>query len=315
MQSTACSNIFIEGSSTYKTYIGVSANTQQLLNEASDYEHYINRLLIQIKQWRLGSIVLSEIDQLGGKNWDKVTICRPMTVAEAANPGYVTWPKDSGATPLGKPINPEDALPSFYDSHPSVVAGSFLGTGTGSDALIVFDPRMSDMNSLWASGWRGSNRAHHLGLRGLKRDLEGPDGYYYELLAWQDDESLLHELVHALRILQGQWYPQVVGSRWTKRYDSTEEFYGILIANIYLSEKGKTVLRSDHQQGALSKLENTSELFLRGKDNLKDTRDNLALVKHLSHTSPSLFHQIVQVKPMGGFNPIREYVINRKLYN
>src|SRR5258707_6053782 len=291
MQSTACSKIFIEGSRTYKTYIGVSALSAQLRDEALLYEHHINHLLIQIRQRRLGSIVLSEIDRWGGKNWDKVTISRPMTVAEAINPfqGYETVPKDSGATPLGKPIGPANALPSFYDRHPSVPAGSFLGTGLGSDALILFDPRMSGINGQVAAMYRSRNRDDHL----------GKDGYYYELIGWQEDETLFHELVHALRIMQGQWYPEVLGRQWSGKYDFTEEFYGILIANIYMSEKGRVVLRADHRQGALSKIENTSKLFLRQDD-------NLALVKNLSCTSPSLFNKIAQVQPMGGFNPIRE---------
>jgi hypothetical protein len=308
MQSTACSKISIEGRRTYKVFTGTSALADQLREEALNYELHIDLLLIRIRHTRLGAILLAEIEQWGGKNWDKVTICR----AAAGVPAQPYLTIDTApvlAAPLGKPFAFErrtgigDSRHKIGEWHPqlddrSAPPDNPLGLGMGSDAVILFDPQTGGMNSFPAQIYRGANQTHH---------LEG-DGHYYELIAWQEDEGLIHELIHALRILQGQWYQAVLGKEWMQRYQDIEEFYGILITNIYLSEKGHSILRGDHHQGALPQSENSSKLFLRHKDNLR-------LVKELSRTSPSLFNQIAHVRPLGGFNPIREYVINQSSYD
>jgi hypothetical protein len=57
------------------------------------------------------------------------------------------------------------------------------------------------------------------------------------------DDVLLHEMVHAVRLMRGFWRS---GQTMT-HFDSVEDFYAVLIANMYLSEIGREVaLRSDH---------------------------------------------------------------------
>ena len=58
------------------------------------------------------------------------------------------------------------------------------------------------------------------------------------------EDILLHELVHALRIMRGIF----VWKTMAHKYDKVEEFYAILLANIYASEMGRSGdLRGDHR--------------------------------------------------------------------
>jgi hypothetical protein len=85
-----------------------------------------------------------------------------------------------------------------------------LGTGAGSDVCVYFTAQ------------------DHL------KEASLPGG--------REDEVLLHELVHSLRMALGLslclWMPD--------DYDTIEEFYAILIANIYRSECGWFNLRANH---------------------------------------------------------------------
>jgi hypothetical protein len=56
------------------------------------------------------------------------------------------------------------------------------------------------------------------------------------------DEVLFHELCHSLRNLTGLARCEAVG----ERFDDIEEFWAILITNIYRSECGRSGLRGDH---------------------------------------------------------------------
>lgn len=66
-------------------------------------------------------------------------------------------------------------------------------------------------------------------------------------LLW--DEVLFHELVHAFRGVSKKWNKVRLGAGLV-RYDDTEEFYAVLITNIYISDRSnkiKTGLRADHK--------------------------------------------------------------------
>ncbi|MGC2657904.1 MAG: M91 family zinc metallopeptidase [Bryobacteraceae bacterium] len=58
------------------------------------------------------------------------------------------------------------------------------------------------------------------------------------------DEILLHEMIHALRQMQGRMVRESVAGN--PGMDNYEEFAAITISNIYRSEKGNTTLRADH---------------------------------------------------------------------
>jgi hypothetical protein len=83
------------------------------------------------------------------------------------------------------------------------------GKGTGSDSLIFLTPE--------------------------RLDVSGPGG--------APDETLFHELVHAVRDTQGV---SAVGFSMKKGFDNAEEFAAIVATNVYLSEKKQTLLRANH---------------------------------------------------------------------
>jgi hypothetical protein len=125
------------------------------------------------------------------------------------------------ANPLGEQqLYPVDLprTPNF-DETGQPIPGSLRGTGLGSDIHVIY--AMED----WA---------------GL------PDT--------DPSEVLLHELVHGLRQERGQLHNERFRpfGRLVQNYDTIEEFYAIVIANIYRSENGQRVLRADHGSGALS---------------------------------------------------------------
>jgi hypothetical protein len=116
----------------------------------------------------------------------------------------------------------------------------------------------------------------------------------------QPDEILLHEMVHAVRQMRGIAESLYVGSN----YDTEEEFFAILIANIYASELNRKVdIRSDHHGfKTLSHAQDTSEKFLPKKD----PHDyHYQLVGKLTREEKCLCHALAHIHT--AFNPIRRY--------
>lgn len=110
------------------------------------------------------------------------------------------------------------------------------------------------------------------------------------------DEVLLHELTHALRYAAGVSVCRLMTGKY-KSYSNEEEFYAIVISNIYLSEKGSTELRADHgfDMGVLDAEEQ--------KNFAKRHKDLLATLKSKQE---KLYEALTKIEPKGGFNPIRE---------
>lgn len=142
-----------------------------------------------------------------------------------------------------------------------------IGTGLGSDTEVAFSPQ----------GW------------GMQGAGSGPD------------EVLLHEMVHGLRDMRGKG--QCRTNRMGK-YDTEEEFFAILITNIYISEKNKKYgsklpLRADHQtHSRLGKSLDTSMEFLQNPRNLD-------MVDKLINQHPMLAAVIAEVDC--DFNPIAPF--------
>lgn len=151
--------------------------------------------------------------------------------------------------------------------------GRHRGLGGGSDSFIHFS------SSTWAA-FEKQRRGHHSGA--------------------SPDEVLLHEMVHALRMLIGMSESVALGHL----YDDEEEFFAILIANIYVSELNRRDdLRSDHHGfRRLSENQDTSEEFL-PKADTNDYR--YRLVRKLVMQEPFLCMNLANVP--GTFNPIRRY--------
>jgi hypothetical protein len=90
--------------------------------------------------------------------------------------------------------------------------GGATGSGRGSESVVYFTSQ------------------DHVG-----GNLKLPGG--------RPDEVLLHELVHALRQGLGKW----LCAPMDDNFDTVEDFYAILVANIYRSENRYTTLRKDHR--------------------------------------------------------------------
>ncbi len=130
----------------------------------------------------------------------------------------------------------------------------------------------------------------------------------------QPDEMLLHELVHAMRLLGGE-FKQVPLQGKLAGYEDEEEYFGVLIANIYISEMGRqpnfwvagpgqSGLRKDH---GLSQLSDDQALAV---DFLMDA-DNFRLVKKFCDQHPNIAPVIGEAD--GRFNPIKVYYRWKKL--
>jgi hypothetical protein len=127
------------------------------------------------------------------------------------------------------------------------------------------------------------------------------------------DAVLLHEMVHAVRMLYGQL---LQAPTWDKGYDNEEEFFAVLVANIYMAEAGKGRLRANHQgKSVLSPTLNTSQNFL-GRDEDSPTTiqlENRRLV-HKFVCQNHILSAHITVKSTAWFNPIREFMQNSQSY-
>ena len=131
------------------------------------------------------------------------------------------------------------------------------------------------------------------------------------------DEILLHELVHAMRNL-GRDSNQVPLTGRLKLYENEEEYFAILVANIYSSELGRqptnwlvgsgtarSGLRADH--GGFNNLNDDESI---GVEFLMRP-DNYALVKKFCKQHPQISQQIAQAN--GRFNPLKIFYRWKKL--
>ncbi|MEI9984978.1 MAG: M91 family zinc metallopeptidase [Aliidongia sp.] len=150
---------------------------------------------------------------------------------------------------------------------------SITGQGGGSDSDVSFTP------VIWTKYCNQNKHAHRSGA--------------------QPDEILFHEMTHATRQMRGVFDPQPLGFL----YDTEEEFFAILLANIYASETGRSLdLRSDHHTFEHLTTD-TNATFLPKKD-ASDYR--YRLVEKLIRQEPKMAHELNMLKHVS-FNPIRRY--------
>ena len=200
------------------------------------------------------------------------------------------------ATPYGYWLNsgraddPDTAKDERFETTP------FLrGRGGGSDSEVHFSV------DTWQTQPTCSKTVTSACLPSIYAQNMGPD------------DILLHELVHSLREMHGQLtlYPTR-----TKGYDNEDEFFAILVQNIYASEKGITILRRDHHGGsAIQRALSTSEGFLgKGQRPLSmEQLENRLLVRKLTNECFALCSNI-RTHVRAPFNPISEYLCKPALY-
>ena len=205
---------------------------------------------------------------------------------------------DTGRSVTIIPFSPQDKA-TYGDTNglaratsPRDAAPVGVGTGKGSDVVI----RYSESELSQALPTCSKTQAWPCLPRYFAQN-RGPD------------DTLLHELVHALREARGQFSQVPV---WDPRYDNQEEYFAILVQNTYASEKGMTILRRDHKdKAALRDARSTSEGFL-GRDErplAKDQLENRLLVQRFARENFGLCQQIAN-RVTARFNPIGEYLRN-----
>jgi hypothetical protein len=148
-----------------------------------------------------------------------------------------------------------------------------IGRGGGSDSKVSFTPVM------FTRYCNQHKHGHKVGA--------------------QPDEVLFHEMVHATRQMRGHLNPLPLGFL----YDTEEEFFAIVLANIYASETGRAVdLRSDHH-GFEHLTTDTNARFLPKRD-MTDYR--YRLIDKLIHQEPRMCFELNRMQHVP-FNPIRRY--------
>lgn len=160
----------------------------------------------------------------------------------------------------------------LYGSDGKLRSGS--GTGKGADTIVNFSPGQ------WGPGAK----------------YQGP-GY-------QPDEVLIHEMIHAARIMRGVAYMMPVN----QGYENEEEYLSVVISNIYISDKtkGTGALRADHEREAHVLLQ--PEKFLSNVQGVN--LSPITLIERFRLRTERFYKDLAAVKTR--FNPIRQFEQLRK---
>jgi hypothetical protein len=126
-------------------------------------------------------------------------------------------------------------------------------------------------------------------------------------LLW--DEILFHELVHVFRGVSGKWNKTSLTGALVQ-YDDTEEFFAVMITNIYISDRTnriKTSLRANHNKNFRPQGAKFSEpwgFFTRGPQ-------VFSLVKQFVEENHGFSTRVATDLVDVPFNPIADYYADR----
>ena len=188
------------------------------------------------------------------------------------------------ATPRGAPIRNNFGQPAVQGAPGRPLPPAALGLGGGSKVLVMFNP---------------ATRVPNL----------------------TPDVTLLHELLHSYRQSRGRWrlLPMLGVLRLTApdirtiSFATFEEWLGVLVENIYSSERGRTVFRAAHvAPGALGSVNDMSfrpdAISGRVRDLSAEWASQYALaIDHLRNDDRALFYALANSRAR--FNPLRNRVI------
>jgi hypothetical protein len=186
------------------------------------------------------------------------------------------------------------AAPDSADANLRTLANGTLQAGRGANSTIRFAP---DLFAAFVSRQQG-----HLHDAGA-----------------MPHEVLYHEMVHSLRQMLGLAEQIRLGAN----FDNTEEFYAILLANIYISERNNSLapanqedLRADHHssESIFEQLRNGSEMLNRNSRDLSGDflriPGNATVINRLIAEQPTFCSQVAGVNC--GFNPIRRVFLTQR---
>jgi hypothetical protein len=121
------------------------------------------------------------------------------------------------------------------------------------------------------------------------------------------DDTLVHELTHALREMKGQLHQ--IPTR-TQGYDNQEEFFAAVVQNTYASERKKTVLSAGHHGGKLGpEMATSAGFFGVGRPITLEQLENRLLVNRFILENHDLCHDFA-TRVTATFNPVKEMMKN-----
>jgi len=245
-----------------------------------DYQIAVKGVLERIHNSRTGQLIFNEVNRrpapisvpTGGlfPHLQLQKFAHTMTVIpyEKAELNAFASPTDlQAATPKGQTEHSGKDGSVLKDAK----GNDLIGTGTGSDVKISFTP-------IQFSKYCAQKGVHKCGA--------------------QPDETLFHEMVHGIRDMLGLLNPIALGFL----YDTEEEFFAIVLANIYASETGRPLdIRADHH-GFEHLTTDTDATFLPKKD-VTDYR--YRLIDKFVHQQGGLAVELSKINC--AFNPLRRY--------
>jgi hypothetical protein len=188
-------NIEIDGS-YYKTAL---AKSRGLLPGEDNIELFETTVQDVLRTIETKSTVGKTIVQAINRSPRRLRII-PLTIAERYGPtSRGTWPvptKEAAASPKNFSV--------CYIGMPC-----YVGSGGGSDIVLNYEPYT----------WNGYDTL-------LGHDPGGDQ---------QPDDVLLHELVHCLRMMRGQFYKYTVAGP----FQDSEELFAVMIRNMYVAQMGR----------------------------------------------------------------------------
>lgn len=231
------------------------------------YDSYVQKVFVHLKYREVGRLVIEAIDAAG----HTVTIYPHPNKIDA-----VTNASSESVTKRPLPMAPSRK----YDPGTKTCSAPLAGAAT----TILFPPEAS---------LRGDSEVgidpKDGGLAPPSKTVPAidPGNRYFDV-----DDTLLHELVHALRLVRGLACKRPLGDGWV----DAEEFFAVMITNMYLSEKGKQyALRGDYGP-TFKPLANPDGFAFTYKDLVKQFRDEM----------PDLATKLERVNCR--FNPLRDYL-------
>jgi hypothetical protein len=192
------------------------------------YEQQVKGVLERIAQTQTGKILFTAMKATGRD----LTI-RPYTTTEEYRTGGRDWACNAYAANTDPVKAGEKGKPFFADGEPMVTnprpgtPGVLSGEGKGIDVPVRFS----------ASSYMAGGVCQVIG-----DSVPGSPGS-------EPDEVLFHELVHAYAMMSGKYFARPTFGK-LEDYGDVEEFFAILITNIYATDpnnpsKGRP-LRADH---------------------------------------------------------------------
>jgi hypothetical protein len=249
--------------------------------QAMHYETQVASVLDGIKETIVGQVLLREIMRS-----PKGKVVRIIPIAFGTQDARSVPADTRGSSPYNEPLKFPGDLPNTAQRERAgqVVTDSsnkpILGTGDGSNVTIRYDALT------WLMGPMQTGRIGNL----------------------MPDDVLVHELLHALRMMMGLVNLLDMGNEdHTRRFGNTEEFYALLVANIFVSERNGKYKTNQPLRGNIGPVsefkaltDSESRTFYQRHKGLIDKFSNEMIGLAHGGGMTGLIHS------PAGFNPLRE---------